>query len=309
MRGGTQQFDQFLEMLAAERGSSQHTINAYRRDLTDFQGFLADRSKGIEQAERRDIEAYLAKLSEAGFAARTAARRLSALRQFYQFLFGDGRITADPTALIEGPRLGSTLPKIVSEGGVSALIEAAAEIPGPKGVRLVAMLELLYSTGLRVSELCGLRLASVARDPESLIVRGKGDKERMVPLTDRARQAVSAYLQHRSHFLAERQTSPYLFPIPGRAHPVPRTSFALWLKSVAREAGIDPAVISPHVIRHAFATHLLDGGADLRAVQQMLGHADIATTQIYTHVAAPRLQALVNDHHPLSRSKRPTSSN
>jgi integrase/recombinase XerD len=304
MRGGHQHFDGFLEMLAAERGSSQHTIAAYRRDLQDFQGFLAGKGKAIELAERRDIEAYLAKLSEAGFAARTAARRLSALRQFYQFLFSDGRIAADPTALIEGPRLGSSLPKIVSEGGVSALIEAAAEMPGPKGIRLVAMLELLYSTGLRVSELCNLRLAAVARDPEWLIVRGKGDKERMVPLTDQARRAIAAYLQQRSSFLAERQSSPYLFPVAGRTHPVARTTFALWLKSLALKAGIDPAVISPHVVRHAFATHLLDGGADLRAVQQMLGHADIATTQIYTHVAAPRLQALVNDHHPLSRSKR-----
>jgi integrase/recombinase XerD len=304
MRGGHQHFDGFLEMLAAERGSSQHTIAAYRRDLLDFQGFLAGKGKAIEQADRRDIEAYLAKLSAAGFAARTAARRLSALRQFYQFLFGDGRVTSDPTALIEGPRLGSTLPKIVSEGGISALIEAAALVPGAKGIRLVAMLELLYSTGLRVSELCNLRLAAVARDPEWLIVRGKGDKERMVPLTDQARRAISAYLQQRSSFLAERQVSPYLFPVPGRPHPVARTSFALWLKSLALKAGIDPAVISPHVVRHAFATHLLDGGADLRAVQQMLGHADIATTQIYTHVAAPRLQALVNDHHPLSRSKR-----
>jgi integrase/recombinase XerD len=297
-------FDDFLEMLVVERGASKHTLDAYRRDLTDFNGFVARSGRRLDGATRGDVEAYLASLSEAGFSARTAARRLSALRQYYQHQFGAKRIQADPTAMIEGPNLGRPLPKTMSEDAAGALIAAAAARPGAKGVRLVAMLELLYGNGLRVSELVGLPLSAVSRDPDMLIVRGKGNKERMVPLTDAARRAVKAYLAVRPEFLAEGQQSKYLFPLPGKAMPMTRTSFATTLKSLALEAGLDPSLVSPHVLRHAFATHLLEGGADLRAVQQMLGHADIATTQIYTHVAVPRLKALVQDHHPLSQRKR-----
>lgn len=296
--------DDFLEMLVVERGASRHTVDAYRRDLIDFQGFVAKSGRGLGDATRRDIETYLGSLSSAGFSARTAARRLSALRQYYQHQFGAKRIEADPTAMIEGPNLGRPLPKTMSEDAASALIGAAAARPGAKGIRLVAMLELLYGNGLRVSELVGLPLSAVARDPEMLIVRGKGNKERMVPLTDAARRAVKDYLAVRSEFMAEGQQSKHLFPQHGKAAPVTRTGFATILKSLALEAGLDPSLVSPHVLRHAFATHLLEGGADLRAVQQMLGHADIATTQIYTHVAVPRLKALVQDHHPLAQRKR-----
>lgn len=295
--------DGFFEMLAAERGASGHTLDAYRRDLSDFQGFCARRGLSLFGAAKGDVEAYLASLGSGGFSARTAARRLSALRQFYQFLFGEGRITADPSAMIEGPQLGRPLPKTLSAEGVTAMIAVAEADLTPRGVRMTAMLELLYGTGLRVTELVTLPLAAVARDPETLIVRGKGNKERMVPLTDRARGAVKAYLSIRDRFLKEGQKSAFLFPTPGRKLPLSRTRFGEELKTVALDAGLDPSMVSPHVLRHAFATHLLEGGADLRAVQQMLGHADIATTQIYTHVAVPRLKALVNDHHPLRQRK------
>jgi integrase/recombinase XerD len=244
-------------------------------------------------------------------APRTAARRLSTLRQFHRFLFGEGLRADDPTAGLDSPRQGRTLPKVLSETEVEALLAAARARPGAAGARLVALLELLYATGLRVSELVALPAAAAARDPRVLIVTGKGGKERMVPLSEPARDALKRYRaaagkRERGASTeapaapAPRAPGKWLFPSRGAAGHLTRQRVAQLLKELAVAAGIDPAKVSPHVLRHAFASHLLDHGADLRAVQMMLGHADISTTQIYTHVLDARLKALVRDRHPLS---------
>jgi len=292
----------FLEMMVAERGAARNTLEAYGRDLADTEAWLAGRGCALEAAGTDELRGYLAALQVAGVAPRTAARRLSALRQYYRFLFAEGRRGDDPTASVDAPRRGRPLPKILSEGEVDALLDAARDRPGPDGIRLTCLLEVLYATGLRVSELVGLPFAAVARDPRVLIVRGKGGKERMVPLTEAAMAAISAYKGVRGAFLAAGETSPHLFPSRSEAGHLTRRRLAQLLDETAVLAGLDPAKVSPHVLRHAFATHLLDHGADLRSVQQMLGHADISTTQIYTHVLAERLRALVETHHPLART-------
>jgi len=294
--------ERFLEMLLAERGASANTIEAYRRDLTDFAATLKARKQTLAGAGSDDIRAYLAELEAAGMAPRTAARRLSAIRQFYRFLFSEGDRTDDPSTIIDSPRQGRPLPKILSEGEVDQLLAAARGRGGPDGLRLTCLLEILYASGLRVSELVALPLAAVARDPRVLIVRGKGGKERMVPLTEAARDAIAAFKEVRSSYLPEGATSPYLFPSRGSEGHLTRRRVGQLLKELAAECGLRPAAVSPHVLRHAFATHLLDHGADLRSVQQMLGHADISTTQIYTHVLAERLKTLVNEHHPLAKA-------
>ncbi len=291
----------FLEMLAAERGAARLTLAAYRGDLADFSAFLAD--SAIEAATTEDLRRYLAKLARMRLAPRSAARRLSALRQFYRFLLIGGVRPDDPTAAIDAPRLGRPLPKIISGEEAAALIDKAREKPGAEGARLVCLLELLYGAGLRVSELVSLPLAAASRDPRFLVVRGKGDKERLVPLGAPARDALKAYLDMRGEFLGEGKASRFLFPSRGAEGHLTRRRCGQLLKELAIAAGIDPKRLSPHVLRHAFASHLLDGGADLRSVQAMLGHADIATTQIYTHVMGDRLQRLVAEHHPLARKK------
>jgi len=295
-------------MLVAERNAAANTEAAYRRDLLDFARFLGGRGAGLGDADSEAIRAYLARLSGAGMTPRTAARRLSAIRQFYRFLLGEGRRHDDPTAAIDGPKLGRPLPKLLSESEVAGLIEAAGRLSGAEGVRLLAMAELLYATGLRVSELVSLPLAAVERGSRLLLVRGKGNKERLVPLSEPARDALARYLARRAEFLAgppeRRQPSPWLFPSRGASGHLTRVRVAQLLKRLAAEAGIQPSRVSPHVLRHAFASHLLDHGADLRSLQQMLGHADISTTQVYTHVAGERRQALVRDHHPLARARR-----
>lgn len=291
----------FLEALTVERGASRHTIDAYRRDLEIAQEFLAGRGVDLMTAQEADLRAWAASGGRAGLAPRTLARRLSSLRQFHGWLVSEGRRPDDPTGALDSPKLGRSLPKLISSPAINQLVEAAAKRPPPDGPRLVLIVELLYATGMRVSELTGLPLAAAKRDPEAIRVRGKGDKERLVPLTDPARAALAAYLKVRDEFLAPGQKSPHLFPRKDHADPLSRTALAVMLKELARDAGLDPAKLSPHVLRHAFATHLIEGGADLRSVQQLLGHADVGTTQIYTHVAAPRLTALVNDHHPLAR--------
>lgn len=293
----------FLEMMVAERGTARNTIDAYRRDLADVSGWMAGkgtRRPGLAEATSDDLRAYLDFLERDGMAPRTAARRLSALRQFFRFLCAEGHRTDEPTAVIDAPRQGRPLPKILSEAEVEALLDAARAYDGPEGLRLVCLLEILYATGLRVSELVGLPFAAVARDPRVLIVRGKGGKERMVPLTDAAMTAISDYKAVRGVFLATGGSSPFLFPSRAAEGHLTRRRFGQLLDEVAILAGVDPKRVSPHVLRHAFATHLLDHGADLRSVQQMLGHADISTTQIYTHVLAERLRALVESHHPLA---------
>ncbi len=291
-------------MIAAERGGSINTIEAYRRDLEDYASFLKRRRRAIEAGSATDLRAYLGALDAAGLSPRTAARRLSALRQFHRFLYAEGIRGDDPTGAVDGPKLGRPLPKVLEEAEVGRLLDAAAALDGAEGLRLMAMLELLYGTGLRVSELVGLRLQALKRDATTLLIRGKGDKERVVPLTEPAMAALKAYLAAREGFLSRGQPSPWLFPSRGATGHLTRQRFAQMLKELSAAAGISPERISPHVLRHAFATHLVDHGADLRSVQQMLGHADIATTQIYTHVAQVRLARVVGTHHPLARRRR-----
>ena len=294
--------DAFLDMLSAERAAAHNTLDAYRRDLEDAGRWLAGHGPGLTEAGTDDLRRYLQQLGDSGSAPRTVLRRLSALRQFYRFLCSEGRRTDDPASALDSPAQGRSLPKLVDEDGVTALIGAAAKLDGAEGARLVTLLEVLYATGLRVSELVGLPLTAMTRDSRCLIVRGKGGKERMVPLSPPARAALASWLPLRRAFLppgggkAER----YLFPSPNAADGhLTRQRFGQMLKELALAAGLDPAKLSPHVLRHAFATHLLDHGADLRSVQKMLGHADIATTQIYTHVTSERLKQAVAEHHPL----------
>ena len=296
----TRYIEPFLEMLAAERGAAANTIEAYRRDLADYAGFLDGRSLTPEGAAAADVSAYLARLARDGVQPTTAARRLSALRQFHRFLFAEGVREDDPTATTDTPRRGRPLPKLLSESEVDALLAAARDVEGPEGARLVCLLEVLYATGLRVSELVGLPRAAVRREEPFLSVRGKGGRERLVPLSGPARTALLDYNAVRAAFLPPGGESPYLFPSRSRAGHLTRQRLGQILKALALEAGLDPEKVSPHVLRHAFATHLLSNGADLRAVQKMLGHADISTTQIYTHVLDARLKALVTEKHPLS---------
>jgi integrase/recombinase XerD len=295
-------------MLAAERGAARLTLTAYRNDLTDLAGFLAARGTALEDADAAAVHDYLAAATTRRLAPRTLARHLSAMRQFYRFLVSDGARTDDPTAGLDTPRLGRPLPKILSEAEVERLIEAAAAWPDDEGIRLRCLLELLYATGLRVSELIGLPLAAAQRDPQFFLVRGKGGKERVVPLSGPAKEALAAYLECRPRFLPQgrppdARTARWLFPSRGAEGHLTRQRCGQLLKELALAAGLDPQKLSPHVLRHAFASHLLDHGADLRSVQQMLGHADIATTQIYTHVQSARLRRLVETAHPLARRK------
>jgi integrase/recombinase XerD len=301
--------DAFLDMLVAERNAAANTREAYEHDLADAGQWLRGRGVRLEDAGTDDLRGYLAYLrsdDEAHHAAalRTVARRLSALRQFFRFLVSDGRRADDPTASLDSPKQGRPLPKTLTEDEVRRLIETGQRRGGPDGIRLAALLEILYATGLRVSELVGLPLTAFDRDGRFLVVMGKGGKERMVPLSEPARKALDAYLPHRAAFIVpgrEAKQRDFLFPsrISEEGH-LTRQRFAQILKELAIHAGIPPSRVSPHVLRHAFATHLLDHGADLRAVQKMLGHADIATTQIYTHVVAERLKRVVETHHPLA---------
>ena len=303
---GSRRLEAFLEMLAAERGAARLTLAAYQNDLADLAGFLTGRGTALEAADQEMLHDYLA--SNRHLAPRTLARRLSAMRQFFRFLVSDGTRADDPTSGLDTPRLGRPLPKVLGEAEVERLIEAAAAWPGAEGVRLRCLLELLYATGLRVSELIGLPIAGAQRDPRFLLVRGKGGKERVVPLSPPAREALTRYLECRSRFLPQGQPADpkmvrWLFPSHGEAGHLTRQRCGQLLKELALAAGLDPTKLSPHVLRHAFASHLLDHGADLRSVQQMLGHADIATTQIYTHVQGERLRRLVESAHPLARRK------
>lgn len=297
--------ERFLEMLSAERNAAANTHAAYARDLDDAGDFMISRKSALGVATTVDLSAYLAELDKRGMAARSVARRLSALRQFFKFLVAENVRTDDPSAALDGPKLGRPLPKLLHEEEMARLIEICAALDGPSGARLKALVELSYASGLRVSELVGLPLAAVLREQPVLIVRGKGSKERMVPLNAPARAALNAYLEHRKTFLPKgAKGSPHLFPSRGKEGHLTRQRFGQMLKDLALKANIAPERISPHVLRHAFATHLLDHGADLRSLQKMLGHADIATTQIYTHVAGRRLAELVEAHHPLAAAPR-----
>jgi integrase/recombinase XerD len=294
------QLETFLEMLAVERGAAKNTLDAYTRDLRDAGAYLSGTGTTLESAQVEGLRDYLGHLAASGMSARTAARRLSALRQFYRFLYAEGLRDDDPTATLESPRQGRSLPKTLSEAEVDRLLEAARQREGAEGIRLTALLEVLYATGLRVSELVGLRLSAVTRDPRAMIVRGKGGKERMVPMSPPARVALEEYKQVRARFLRRPEDDKWLFPSRSLGGHLTRHRVAQLLKELAVEAEIDPGKVSPHVLRHAFASHMLARGADLRAVQQLLGHADISTTQIYTHVLSERLRSLVEEHHPLA---------
>jgi integrase/recombinase XerD len=297
----------FLDMLAAERGAAANTLEAYRRDLADFAAALADRGGALSTASSEQVRDYLRTLSRRGLSAASVARRLSAIRQLFQFLKAEGMRADNPTRTIEAPKRGRPLPKVLSVGDVDRLIAAAraaaedARKPPRERLRahrLFCLIELIYATGLRVSELLSLP-RTAARGADVLLVRGKGDKERVVPLNDAAKHAMADYLSLRQA-LGEHQGTPWLFASFGESGHLTRQHFARELKALAAAAGLSAARISPHVLRHAFASHLLQNGADLRAVQLLLGHADISTTQIYTHVLDERLKSLVRDLHPLT---------
>jgi integrase/recombinase XerD len=313
----------FLDMLAAERGAGDNTLAAYRRDLEDFSAYLAEGvGRGIAAASTDDIRGYLQALAERGFAATSVARRLSAVRQLYRFLYAEGRRNDDPAAIIEGPKRGRALPKVLGIADVDRLLAAAraavaaAHAPAERlrAARLNALLELVYATGLRVSELVSLPASAAERNIRMLVVRGKGGKERLVPLNGAAKDAMAEYrallaeaTRDKSRGRSEatdtrRQTSKWLFPSFGDSGHLTRQHFARELKTLAAAAGLRTGQVSPHVLRHAFASHLLHNGADLRIVQTLLGHADISTTQIYTHVLAERLKSLVRDLHPLAET-------
>jgi len=302
---GLHHLEAFLEMLSAERGASVHTLDAYRRDLLDYAGFLRKRSRGLANGTAADIRAFLTALSEAGLKASTQARRLSALRQLHRFLLDEDVRGDDPTSAIESPKRGRPLPKIVTEVQTHALIDAAASLDGPEAVRLLCIVELLYASGLRVSELVTMPLAAVTGERRMLLVKGKGGKERLVPLGAPAREAITAYQKIRARFLpASERAQRFLFPSRGKEGHLTRRRVAQLMKDLAVRAGMDPRKLSPHVLRHAFASHLVAHGADLRSVQQLLGHADIATTQIYTHVQDERLHRLVTEKHPIATRRK-----
>ena len=302
MKSGAR-IEAFLEMMSAERGAADNTLASYRRDLEDALEFLGGR---LADADAPAIRGYLDAIAGRGFAATSQARKLSALRQFFRFLYAEGLRGDDPTGTLDSPKKDRPLPKTMSEAETGRLLDRAAmeaseaaEGDSLAATRLHALVEVLYATGLRVSELVSLPLTVALRDERFFVVRGKGDKDRMVPLSAKAREAMRRWLGDRNANprLVE---SPFLFPASSESGHVPRQVFARDLKGLAARAGIASAKISPHVLRHAFASHLLQNGADLRAVQQLLGHSDISTTQIYTHVLEERLLKLVNEHHPLA---------
>ena len=302
----------FLDMIASERGASRNTLDAYRRDLEDYAGFLAGRGRDAGAATTDEIRAYLAELSRRGLAATSVARRLSAVRQLHRFLYAEGKRDSDPAAVLEGPRRGRPLPKVLSVAEVTRLIAGAhaavaakdtSAVETLRAARLACLLEVLYATGLRVSELIALPAGAARADAETINVRGKGNKERLVPLGDAARHAMRVYLDLRAAAKGKKGAigeQRWLFPSFGESGHVTRQHVARELKALAVSIGTDPRKMSPHVLRHAFASHMLQNGADLRVVQQLLGHADVSTTQIYTHVLDERLKSLVRDLHPLS---------
>ena len=297
----------YLDMLSAERGSGANTLAAYRRDLEDFSHFLKGIGRSIATAKTDDLRAYLAALSQRGMLAATVARRLSAIRQLYRFLYAEGRRSDDPAAVLEGPKRERALPKTLTLTEVDALFRAAAAgdpnaaLPARlRAARLFCLLEIVYATGLRVSELVALPMSAARKDAQVIVVRGKGNKERLIPLNEAAKRAMLAYLDLVAQSGRD-AGSKWLFPSFGESGHLSRQHFARELKALAGVAGLRPTQLSPHVLRHAFASHLLHNGADLRVVQTLLGHADISTTQIYTHVLEERLKSLVRDLHPLAQ--------
>lgn len=298
----------FLDMLAAERGAGENTLAAYRNDLEDLSAHLRARDIAVIDANTGDLRGFLKSLDERGFKASSLARRLSAVRQLYRFLYAEGKRADDPAAVLEGPKRARTLPKVLSIQEVDGLLAQARanaeNVDQPsaqrlRSARLLCLLEVVYATGLRVSELVALPASAARRDQRMLVVRGKGGKERLVPLNQAAKRAMAEYLALRSDAKNDAQ-SKWLFPSFGETGHLTRQHFARELKALGAACNIDDTRLSPHVLRHAFASHLLHNGADLRVVQTLLGHADISTTQIYTHVLEERLKSLVRDLHPLA---------
>lgn len=299
----------FLEMMTVDRSAAAMTLKNYGRDLKRFAAFVRKRKESLLTAGADDISAFLSALEKEGLSAATAALKVSAIRQFYSFLYAEGHRGDNPATLVARPRTRRPLPKVLSVEEAARLAEAAAGAD-PRAVRLRAMVELMYSAGLRVSELVSLPLSARSRGGDMLVVRGKGGRERLAPIGGAAARALEEYISIRSAFLPRDAggvplQSPHLFPSRGRSGHVTAARFAQSLKDLAVAAGVPPARVSPHVLRHAFATHLLAGGADLRSVQAMLGHADITTTEIYTHVAQDRLKDLVLSSHPLAKTRKP----
>ncbi len=303
----------FLDMLAAEQGAGENTLDAYRRDLTDFSEFIAHTGNGFASVETEALRDYLADLDARGFKSSSVARRLSAMRHLFRFLLNERIRSDDPAAVLSGPKRGRGLPKVLSISDVDRLLTRAKalgeapEVSAPqrlRAIRLYCLLEVLYATGLRVSELVSLPLSAARRDARMIVVRGKGNKERLVPLNEASRQAMADYLAVVESLKPETKkaaaTSKWLFPSFGESGHLTRQHFARELKELAASSGLAPRLVSPHVLRHAFASHLLHNGADLRIVQTLLGHTDISTTQIYTHVVEERLKSLVRDLHPLA---------
>jgi len=305
--------DLFLDMLAAEQGAGNNTLDAYRRDLTDFSGFLAAQRQTFVGAGTQALRDYLADLDTRGFKSSSVARRLSAMRHLYRFLLNERIRSDDPAAILSGPKRGRGLPKVLSISDVDRLLARAKALTEEaeasplarlRALRLHCLLEVLYATGLRVSELVTLPLSAARSDARMIVVRGKGNKERLVPLNDASRRAMADYLAGMEALKPPKQKnavgSKWLFPSFGESGHLTRQHFARDLKELAASAGLAPRLVSPHVLRHAFASHLLHNGADLRIVQTLLGHTDISTTQIYTHVVEERLKSLVRDLHPLA---------
>ncbi len=299
----------FLEAQAAELGAATNTLLAYGRDLKDFDSWLARQNRSFEDVARADVENYLVFCDAQGLAKSTRARRLSAVKQLYRFAFEEGLRTDNPAIQISGPGQDKRLPKVLSVEEVDRLLSAARSLGrnDTDRVRNTCLMELLYATGMRVSELMGLPVSATRGDPRLLLILGKGGKERMVPLSPDARDALALWIKMRDEVEAKnaalkKPTSRFLFPSRGKEGHLTRHWFYMLIKDIAVAAGVDPGKVTPHTLRHAFATHLLAGGADLRAIQTMLGHADVATTEIYTHVLEARLSELVLDHHPLSET-------
>ena len=303
----------FLDMLAAEQGAGPNTLDAYRRDLTDFSEFLARTGFGFAGAQTQSLRDYLADLDTRGFKSSSVARRLSAMRHLFRFLLNERIRSDDPAAILSGPKRGRGLPKVLSIADVDRMLTRAKELAQAseasasqrlRAMRLYCLLEVLYATGLRVSELVALPRSAARNDSRMIVVRGKGDKERLVPLNDASRQAMADYLAATQALETDRKKkasgSKWLFPSFGESGHLTRQHFARDLKELAAASGLAPRLVSPHVLRHAFASHLLHNGADLRIVQTLLGHTDISTTQIYTHVVEERLKSLVRDLHPLA---------
>ncbi len=307
----------FLDMLAAEQGAGENTIAAYRRDLTDFSEFCARAGQSFAAVRTETLRDYLADLDVRGFKSSSVARRLSAIRHLFRFLLNEGIRSDDPAAILSGPKRGRGLPKVLSISDVDRMLTRAKELTQSadaspsqrlRSMRLYCLLEVLYATGLRVSELVSLPRSAARNDARMIVVRGKGDKERLVPLNDASRQAMADYLAATDAAKGNKQNaaiSKWLFPSFGESGHLTRQHFARDLKELAAASGLAPRLVSPHVLRHAFASHLLHNGADLRIVQTLLGHTDISTTQIYTHVVEERLKSLVRDLHPLAEKQAP----